>query len=172
VPADWALILSDVSATTNFPLLFITSATRDGASSNVADYNSFVQTRAKTGHAGTSDACGDLFKVVGSTALVKARQNTDSESTDTDAAIYWLDNGEKVADNYTDFYDGSWDGDKMEANENGGDMASSSIYFRGYNDDGNCLSGYEFGKGQIAISTVSSALWDSRAGTGTSSCDQ
>ena len=40
--------------------------------------------------------------------MVDARDNTDTESSDTDAPIYWL-GGAKAADNYADFYDGSWD---------------------------------------------------------------
>ena len=35
-------------------------------------------------------------KAVGSTASISPRENTDSESTDTDAAIYWLGNNEKL----------------------------------------------------------------------------
>ena len=67
-----------------------------------------MQTRAKAGHSAISDSCGNRFKVVGSTSAVDARANTDTESTDTAAVIYWL-NGAKVADDYTDLYDGSWD---------------------------------------------------------------
>ena len=50
------------------------------------------------------------FRVVGSTNAVDARDNTSTTYTATDkgVAIYWL-NGSKVADDYEDFYDGSWD---------------------------------------------------------------
>ena len=46
------------------------------------------------------------FRVVGSTADVDARDNT--ATTGTGVRIYWL-YGNKVADNYDDFYDGTWD---------------------------------------------------------------
>ena len=39
--------------------------------------------------------------------------------------IYWLD-GPKVADNYGDFYDGSWDSSGAR-NENGGNVGSNTI---------------------------------------------
>ena len=39
---------------------------------------------------------------------MRGRTPTPSQSTDTAAVIYWL-NGAKVADDYTDLYDGSWD---------------------------------------------------------------
>jgi len=110
VPAGSSLIPSGISASNTFRLLFIASTRWNGTSSDIADYNSFVQTWAKAGHSGIRDACGNPFKAVGSAASVNARENTDSESTDTDAAIYWLGNNEKAADNHADFYDGSWDG--------------------------------------------------------------
>ena len=65
-----------------------------------------MQTRAKAGHSAITDAMGDQFKVVGSTASVDARDNTGT--TGAGVPIYWL-NGAKVADDYADFYDGSWD---------------------------------------------------------------
>ena len=106
VPFNWVLKPSGLAANTNFRLLFVTSTTRSAASTNIATYNTFVQNRAKAGHRAISDSCGNLFKVVGSTSTVDARDNTST--TGVGEAIYWL-NGAKVADNYGDFYDGSWD---------------------------------------------------------------
>ena len=51
-------------------------------------------------------AYSSQFRVVGSTAAVDARDNTNT--TGTGVPIYWL-NGNKVANNYADFYDDSWD---------------------------------------------------------------
>ena len=60
-----------------------------------------MQNHSKAGHSTIIDSCGNLFKAVAaSTSAVDARANTDTEATDTDAAIYWL-NGAKAADNYT-----------------------------------------------------------------------
>ena len=52
----------------------------------------------------------DGFTAVGCTEEADARDNTQTRYTDsnTGVPIYWLD-GNKVADNYRDFYDGSWD---------------------------------------------------------------
>ena len=108
VPADWALLPSGLDGSATFRLLFVTSTTRDATATAIATYNTFVQTRAKAGHSAVTDSCGNLFKAVGSTSTVDARANTDSEATDTDAAIYWL-NGPRAANDYADFYDGSWD---------------------------------------------------------------
>ncbi|MYK07299.1 MAG: hypothetical protein F4040_06285, partial [Synechococcus sp. SB0670_bin_20] len=125
VPSDWALKPSGVAGGATFRLLFVTSTTRDATATDIATYNTFVQDRAKAGHSAVTDSCGDLFKVVGSTSAVNARANTDSESTDTDAAIYWL-NGAKAADNYADFYDRSWDSAAVR-DESGN--SSSSVTF-------------------------------------------
>ena len=106
VPSDWTLKPSGVDPGDNFRLLFVTSTTRNASATGIATYNTFVQTRAKAGHSAITDSCGNQFKVVGSTSAVDARDNTST--TGAGQAIYWL-TGAKVADNYADFYDGSWD---------------------------------------------------------------
>ena len=59
-----------------------------------------------------------------------ARDNTATTFTSSDKGvpIYWL-NGNKVADEYEDFYDGSWDdeaNDKNESGTNGPDTSDRS----------------------------------------------
>ena len=61
-------------------------------------------------------AYSSQFRVVGSTAAVDARDNTNT--TGTGVPIYWL-NGGKVADNYADFYDGSWRTRRTRRTESG-----------------------------------------------------
>ena len=110
VPSNWALNPADAEPGDRFRLMFVTSTGRNAQSSNIADYNAFVQTKAKDGHSAITDEFGDKFKVLGSTGWVNARQNTGTDGTGV--PIYWL-NGDKVADNYGDFYDGSWDSIKF-----------------------------------------------------------
>ncbi|MDE0136078.1 MAG: hypothetical protein OXM54_14680, partial [Acidimicrobiaceae bacterium] len=133
VPYDWELKPAALDDGDVFRLLFMSSTERSASSTDIADYNSFVQTRAKAGHPAISDGCGDLFKAVASTSTVDATANTDTESSDTAASIWWL-NGAKAADDYTDFYDGGWDS-YARRNESG---ASRSIDFvwTGSNADG------------------------------------
>ena len=107
VPSNWALKPSGLAVGTKFRLLFVSSTTRNAVSFFIRHYNTFVQTRAKAGHSAISDSCGNRFKVVASTSS-HARDNTMTRSTDTGASIHWL-NGAKVADDYADFWDGSWD---------------------------------------------------------------
>ena len=104
VPSDWSLIPSGLGGGDEFRLLFISSTTRDATSTSIGDYNSHVQSAAAAGHADIQGYSSG-FRVVASTATVDARDNTSS--TGTGVPIYWLD-GNKVADNYADFYDGTW----------------------------------------------------------------
>ena len=62
--------------------------------------------------------------MVGCTAAVDATANTST--TGTGVAIYWL-GGTKVADTYTDFYDGSWDDEANDKNESGTDGPDTSV---------------------------------------------
>ena len=90
----------------------------------IATYNTFVQGLAAAGHADIRTYSAG-FRAVGCTSDVDARDNT--RTTGTGVPIYWL-NGAKAADNYADFYDGSWDdevNDKNESGTNGPDTSQS-----------------------------------------------
>ncbi len=130
VPQDWALIPTGVTPGDSFRLLFISSTTRDGTSSDIADYNSFAQARAAAGHAAIQPYSA-LFKALASTSAVDARDNT--MTTGTGEPIYWL-NGNKLADNYADFYDGSWDDYGLR--DESGSSNSNSVALTGSNTDG------------------------------------
>ena len=112
VPRDWLLIPSGVGDGQQFRLLFLTSTTRTGSSTGIDTYNLFVQNRAAAGSEGIREY-NSGFRVVGSTASVDARDNTVTTYTQEDKGvpIYWV-KGKKVADDYADFYDGSWDSEQ------------------------------------------------------------
>ena len=61
--------------------------------------------------------------MVGSTAAIDARDNTGT--TGTGVPIYWL-NGRKVANNYADFYDGSWRDEEQPKSELGTNLSLGS----------------------------------------------
>ncbi len=132
VPNDWALKPSGLAAGAQFRLLFVTSTQRDGTATDIATYNTYVQTRAKAGHSAIADSCGNRFKVVGSTSTVDARDNTGT--TGTGVPIHWL-TGSKLADNYADFYDGTWDSYSVKT-ESGGGLSGNVAVITGSNTDG------------------------------------
>ena len=119
VPADWPLKPSGLGAGDQFRLLIITSTKRDGTSTDIADYDTHVQTAVASGHV-SIQSHSSQFQVVGCTAAVDARDHTGTAYTSADkgVAIYWLD-GNKAADEYEDFYDGSWAEEATGKNESG-----------------------------------------------------
>ena len=129
VPADWSLIPSSLGEGDQFRLLFLSSTKRSIRSTNISDYNTFVQNRAAAGHTDIQDYSG-TFRVLGSTDAVAARDNTHTTYTSSEKGvrIYWL-NGDKAADQYQDFYDGSWDQQADAWNESGGEYNLSARRF-------------------------------------------
>ena len=104
VPADWALVPDGIGPGDSFRLLFVTSATRNASSSDIADYNAHAQSAA-----GSNESLKSFkgqFRALISTSSVDARDNT--ATTGTGVPIHWL-GGEQVADDYADLYDKSWD---------------------------------------------------------------
>ena len=115
VPSDWALKPSDISPGDEFRLIFLSSTERDGQSTDIDDYNGFVQDRADDGHSDVDPYAG-LFRAVACTSAVNAIENT--KTSGTGVPIYWLD-GNKAADDYGDFYDGTWDEEVNVRDESG-----------------------------------------------------
>ncbi len=122
VLASWSLTPAGLAVGDQFRLIFLSSTKRNALSTDIGDYNTFVQDRAAAGHADIRAYSGG-FGVIGCTAAVDARDNT--ATTGTGVPIYWLD-GAKVADDYGDFYDGSWDDEIADKNESGADAHDTS----------------------------------------------
>ena len=120
VPPDWSLVPSGVNAGERFRLLFITTSARDATSKNIADYNANVQLHANS-HSATRGYSGG-FRALASTGAANARANTCTRSSDDDAVVYWLGTNTKVADDYADLYDGSWDNLSGATNTAGGQL--------------------------------------------------
>ena len=120
VPNYWGLIPSGLGPGDQFRLLFVSSTKRNAVPTNIGTYNTWIQNLAANGH-GDIRGYSSTFRVVGSTRPVDARDNT--ETTGTGVPIYWL-NGDQVADNYADFYDGSWGQEASMRTESGSTVAA------------------------------------------------
>ena len=127
VPSNWSLTPTGLAVGAQFRLLFLSSTKRDGSSSDIADYHAFIQTRAAAGHADIR-TYSTGFRAVGCTADTDARDTTYTTYTSTDKGvpIYWL-NGDKAADQYEDFYDGTWDDEVNDKNESGTNGPNTSL---------------------------------------------
>ena len=157
IPADWSLKPDAVGAGETFRLMFVSTTTRTGDSTDIADYNAHVQAAAAAGHADIRPYSAD-FTAIGSTAAVNARDNTQTGSTHTDAPIYWVHTGRSrgaVADNYADFYDGTW-GNTTVRNQSGSSttLIASTPAITGTDLDGG-TSG-RLGSGSISVWYLSS----------------
>ena len=114
---------------------------REALSTDIADYNTFVRTRAAAGVTAIQTYADDFTALV-STESVNARTNTLTRATDTDVPIYWVksgsvDAGDRATDDYADFYDATWKTNALGRNESGGSMAfTSTSFWTGTNTDG------------------------------------
>ena len=106
MPSIWALLPSGFTAGNQFRLLWVTDGSRTAGSTLIRDYNNHVRNDANHSSVdGVVRGFRNELTALASTPSDTARDNTGT--TGTGVPIYWL-GGAKVADNYTDFYDGSW----------------------------------------------------------------
>ena len=135
VPDNWALKPSGVGPGEQFRLLFKTHNERDATASTISTYDTFVRNRvsgASTGHADIRQY-SSTFRVVGSTPTVDAASHTatgimvsgEPSHTPWSTPIYWL-NGPKIADDYNDFWDGTWDDNSHGAHRRANGNASTN----------------------------------------------
>ena len=139
VAGDWALNPyrdhHAQGAGRTFRLLFLTSGTRNAVSSDIADYNAFVQDQAGGGHQAIQ-SFADQFAALASTAAVDARDNTATTQNagHSGVPVYWL-NGAKLADDYADLYDGGWDSNQWR-DEDGQTAFAQRLVWTGSTSEG------------------------------------
>ena len=120
-----------------YRLAFVTSGTITATSSDIGTYNDFVKDAAEAVPALLG--LGTTWKAIGSTSSVDARDNT-STVPGTDGAgipIYTL-NSVRVAETYTDLWDGSLD-NPIAIAEDGSNK--SGVVFTGSSGDGASSAG-------------------------------
>ena len=122
VYANHPLIPDDLGVGDSFRLLFVTADTKAATSTSNLVYSNFIN--APAAHIVEPGNLVYEWGVVNiaQTSLVSlpgadARLRTDTTWTATDRGvpIYWL-NGARVADDYADFYDGSWENEDKPRN--------------------------------------------------------
>ena len=178
VAADWALAPAGLSGGDEFRLIYLTSQTRNAESTDIDDYNSFArEVTAASGHAGLLPYAG-LATVIASTATADARENTamwdpslnsnaggytDSSTSASDSAtkVYWLTAppANKVADNYFDFFDGSWDTGTDNRNYSTDETGTADRvrFWTGTSDTGEAVSGQALGESNPTVGNVYTA---------------
>ena len=130
VALNWALTPPGLVRPGSFRLLFATSA-RDATSAAIADYNNHAINDAGAGHSAIR-VFKNGFRVIASTEAVDARDNAGL--TGTGVKIYWMGSNDRVADDYADLLDGSWDTES--ATDKNGNASSVRFFWTGSGDDG------------------------------------
>jgi len=124
---------TDLAPGAKYYLIFITGTgnTLTGQSSNIADYDAYVNSQASQ----NSDLSGITWKALGSTASVSARDHLNIGNF----PIYRLDDV-RIADNGTDLWDGSIATTGMT--HQGGGILPNSFVWTGSNTDGTASTHY------------------------------
>ena len=134
VQPSWGFAPPGLGEGDSFRLLFVSSTTRGAGPDDIDRYDRHVQDAAASGHADIREH-SPHFRVLGSTATLDARDHTVTTSTAVpDVPIYWV-GGARVADDYGDFYDGTW-GSNAPRNEFGNTVATDIEVFTGSMSDG------------------------------------
>ena len=109
VPHDWSSIPSGLNAGDRFRLLFVSEDERTATSHGIWAYTTWIRAQAEKGHTSIR-GYKDHFTVLGSNFNNSAKDHAVINFNDQYAGvpIYWL-RGQKAADDYADFCDGSWD---------------------------------------------------------------
>ena len=123
---NWSL-KPPVAVGGKFRLLIVTSTALNASTTVMDSYNGIIRDSVAAGHTDIRPY-SHLFNALGSTALVDAIDNTKTTHTTTDMGvpIYYL-NGAKVADNYSAFYDGTWDS-HVPTNELGTSSSAMAVW--------------------------------------------
>ncbi|MCY4671898.1 MAG: SwmB domain-containing protein, partial [Rhodococcus sp.] len=130
VPVGWPLAPSELALGDSFRLLFLSSSTRHGRTHAIGPYDTHVRAAVRAGHANVQSYRAH-FRALASTAAVDARDHTGTShsASVTGVPIFWLA-GDQVADDYSDFYDGTWDSNAAR-DESGSAVAAGTDAFTG-----------------------------------------
>ena len=137
VPGNWPLLPSGVNPGDKFRLLYVTSQTTTASSGDLNTYDTFVRAEITgndlvnggvTALSGHEDSFRAVAQVNRSTHAVDHALFDPQNSSHSNASIYWV-GGAKVADNKSDFTDGTWDD---EENPKHADGSAATINTGGY----------------------------------------
>ena len=110
VPANWRLKPGALGVGDKFRLLFVTEQRYNVFERRLTYFDVNVYGEAEGGHVDIQEHFAS-FSPLACNYQNNAIVNTGTPTSESGVSVYWL-NGEKVADNYADLYDGSWDSDQ------------------------------------------------------------
>ena len=98
------VVPEDLQPGDTYHLVFVTVGIRDATSSDIADYNQFVNFEAALNPALTATDIGVQWFAIASTATVNARDNA---MVDFFSPVYLLDGTTRIADGFSDLWNGT-----------------------------------------------------------------
>jgi len=172
--AALVVVPPDLAVGDQYRLVFVTEGKRDATSTDIDDYNTFVTSQVRLSILpGTTDtalyqalnAAGIdpntiTWKAIGSTASVDARDNTGTNPTlSTGVPIYLID-GNRVANNNADLWDGSI---QTAINRTPDDLQFNELVWTGSNNNGTAengrLGGGSLGQVRYGLASSITAEW-------------
>ncbi len=172
--AALVVVPPDLAVGDQYRLVFVTEGKRDATSTDIDDYNNFVTSQVRLSILpGTTDtalyqalnAAGIdpntiTWKAIGSTASVDARDNTGTNPTlSTGVPIYLID-GNRVANNNADLWDGSI---QTAINRTPDDWQLNELVWTGTNNNGTAengrLGGGSLGQVRYGLASSITAEW-------------
>jgi hypothetical protein len=168
--AEAAILLPSLPPGSQYRLVFVTSGTVPGSSTDINSYNSFVNTAAQSSAllntaltAAGFNPSSINWTAIASTSAVNARVNTQTQATDTSRPIYLLD-GVLVATSYTDLWDGSIAA-PLNVSQSGNTLTNPSeslLAWTGTNANGSTLTALGQGAGRVGSISATDSGWVSQ----------
>ena len=137
VPSNWSLNPTGLTTGDQFRLLLVSKNPMVATSTDISDYDNHLQNNIRDRGHGFIRAYSGNFKVLGSTATTNGRTHTGTTGSGG-VPIYWI-NGSLVANDYGDFYDGSWSNKRNARWQDGKpiiDDTRDQVLCTGTNDNG------------------------------------
>ena len=170
LPYDFGRAPPGIEAGGKFRWLVVSYETRTAEETNIEVYDDWIHTQLQASPDPLLRENSHYYSALVSTAAVSALDHTETRSTGQSAGtpIYWHSSPHKVADDYRDFWDGSWDHrdpgvrtfyDTTNNISSTFNFSDTDYVWTGTASDGSGLSGYELGR-----ATAAAARPDSGAG--------
>lgn len=148
-----------------YQLVFVTEGTTNALSTNIADYNSFVQTQAALNPTLTGTDIGVTYTAIGSTSTIDANVNAV-----VSGPVYLVDGSALVATNFSDFWDGTLN-QAISKDQHGSTV--NNVAWTGSEADGTAAIGQELGLATgstfFGSSSATDATWIHNAAFGNKS---
>ena len=129
--ADLITVPTNLNEGDQYRLAFVTSGFRDATSTDIADYNTFVNN--DTISVAELQSLGTTWFAIASTSTIDARDNTGTNPTSNTGVPIFLLDGTKIADSNADLWNNSIDA-PISVTSHGGTFVTPQQVYTGTDD--------------------------------------